>query len=150
VENVKKQRAFITADVEYITYRSMKYGSTQQNPATNELNFYNGINQGIKNIYRNGFNFKLGGEVKFNTVMFRLGGAYMTNPNKQSKELKSSRMMVSGGLGYRHKGMFIDATYVHQINKDVNFPYRLDQKPNTFAKVNGTVGTVMLTAGFKF
>lgn len=150
VENVKKQRAFISADIEYITYRSMRYSSQEENPTQDEQDHFEGISQGIKNIYKNAFNFRLGGEIKFNTLMFRLGGAYMGNPNKQSADLKSNRIMVSGGLGYRHKGVFVDLAYVHQMQRDVNFPYRLDDKPNTFADIRGTTGTVMVTAGFKF
>ena len=34
-------------------------------------------------------------------------------------------LLLSGGLGYRNKGMFIDLTYVHTISKDVDFSYRL-------------------------
>ncbi len=150
VENVKKQRAFITADIDYVTYRSMKFTSDNENPTGDEEAYFSTVSQNVKNIYRNTFNFKLGGELKLNTIMVRLGGAYMGNPNKDKSQLKSSRLMASGGLGYRHKGVFVDLTYVHHINREVNFPYRLDQKPNTFAPVNGTGGSVMLTAGFKF
>jgi long-subunit fatty acid transport protein len=150
VENVKKQRAFIAADVEYIMYRTMRYSSSQENPTTTERTYFEGLSQNIKEIYKNAFNFKLGGEIKFNTIMFRLGGSYMGNPNKSTSELQGNRISLSGGLGYRHRGMFFDVAYVHQLTKDVNFPYRLNDKPNTFAKINGTGGTVMVTAGFKF
>jgi long-subunit fatty acid transport protein len=150
VENVKKQRAFIAADIEYITYKSMKFSSQEENPNQAETNYYNALSNNIKNIYRNTFNFKLGGEIKLNTIMLRAGVAYMGNPNKDKDVLNSNRLLLSGGLGYRNKGFFIDATYVHSTLKDINFPYRLDQKANTFAGIKGTGGTVMFTAGFKF
>ncbi len=60
------------------------------------------------------------------------------------------RCFASGGVGYRNKGVFIDLTYVLGLNKDVNFPYRLPDKANTFATVNGTGGNIVLTLGTKF
>jgi hypothetical protein len=150
VENVKKQRAFVTADIDYVTYRSMQYSAADENASQSDKNYYKSVTQNIKNIYRNAFNFRAGGEVKLNTIMVRLGSAYLGNPNKSSSDLKSNRILLSGGLGYRNKGLFIDLTYVHQLTKEVSFPYRLNDKPNTFAPVNGTGGGVMLTTGFKF
>ena len=82
--------------------------------------------------------------------MARLGFAYYGNPYKDNADLKASRMNLSGGLGYRHKGIFIDLTYVHRINKDVNFPYRVSAPlSNTFANLKETNGNVLLTLGFK-
>jgi hypothetical protein len=150
-ENVKKQRAFIAADIEYITYKSMNFNATSESQdQQGSKKFYDATNSNIKAIYKNAFNFKVGGEVKFNTIMVRLGGAYFGNPNKEADVLKNNRVHLSGGLGYRHKGIFIDATYVHMMGKEVNFPYRLGDKPNTFANVKNTTGTVMFTVGTKF
>jgi hypothetical protein len=36
------------------------------------------------------------------------------------------------------------------MTNDVNFPYRLPDKANTFAAVKGTGGNIAVTAGFKF
>ena len=58
-------------------------------------------------------------------------------------------MQASGGIGYRNHGMFIDLTYVHNFNKDVNFPYRLTDKQNTYAMQQNTRGNVVMTVGFK-
>jgi hypothetical protein len=81
--------------------------------------------------------------------MTRLGFALFGNPYQESA-LKARRMNLSGGLGYRNKGVFLDLTYVHSLNKDVNFPYRLTDKANTFADIKGSNGNVLLTVGFKF
>lgn len=81
--------------------------------------------------------------------MARLGFAYYSSPYKD-KALKASRMNLSGGLGYRNKGVFVDLTYVHRINKDVNFPYRVNApRANTFATVKDNGGNVLLTFGVK-
>jgi hypothetical protein len=57
--------------------------------------------------------------------------------------------MTSGGIGYRNHGMFIDLTYAYTMNKDVNFPYRLNDVPNTFATTKNNRGNLLLTVGFK-
>ena len=81
--------------------------------------------------------------------MARLGFAYYTNPYKNA-ELKASKMLVSGGIGYRHKGFFIDLTDVHAFNKDVDIAYRLSDKNNTFASVNNQRGNLIASVGVKF
>lgn len=146
VEDVKKQRGFITADVEYVTNRSGRF-SAADNFESDE--YYNAVNAATKATYKNTFNFRAGGELKFNTVMARLGFAYLGNPYKESL-LKGGRMNLSGGLGYRHKGVFLDLTYVHSMQKDADFPYRLSDKANTYADIKNNTGNVLMTVGFKF
>jgi hypothetical protein len=81
--------------------------------------------------------------------MLRLGGAYYGSPYAE-KQLKADRIQATGGLGYRNKGYFIDLSYAHTFVKDVNFPYMLNDKANTFATQTGNRGNVALTIGFKF
>jgi hypothetical protein len=146
VEDVKQQKGFITADVEYVTYKSNRYKTAEEN---GDNSYYDGVNQGIKSYYKNALNFRVGGEIKFTTIMARAGFSYYTDPYKDS-ELKGNKMYLSGGLGYRNKGIFVDVTYVYGIANDVNFPYRLPDKANTFALVKGTGSNIAITTGFKF
>jgi hypothetical protein len=104
------------------------------------------VNKAMDNLYKNAFNFRLGGELKFNTYMFRLGGAYYGNPYKNEN---ASLYKVSGGVGYRNKGIFIDLTYVYSINKDIHYPYLLENKPNVPAAIKNTGGNIVATIGFK-
>jgi hypothetical protein len=144
-EDVRQQKGFITADVEYVTYKSNKFRNAED---YDDNGYYDAINETMKDYYKNAFNFRVGGELKFTTIMTRLGFAYYGNPYSD-KELKASKMYLSGGLGYRNAGIFIDLTYVHALQKDVNFPYRLPDKANTFATTKGGGGNIMLTLGFK-
>jgi hypothetical protein len=146
VEDIRKQKGFITADVEYVTYGSSRY-TTADN--TNDNSVYTNLNNAIKNIYKGAFNFRVGGEVKFKIFMARLGFAHYGKPYRD-KSLKARKMDVSGGLGYRNRGVFVDLTYVYSANKDVNFPYRLSDRENTFASLKENNGNVLLTVGFKF
>jgi hypothetical protein len=149
IEDVRKQKGFITADIEYVKHGSTGFHSTAEEPSDEELNYYKGLNSVIKNEYKGNFNFRLGGELKFNTIMARLGAAYYTNPYKDAA-LKANRFLLSGGLGYRHKGFFVDLTYVHAFNKDVDVAYRLQDKANTFASINSQRGNIALSFGLKF
>jgi hypothetical protein len=59
-------------------------------------------------------------------------------------------MNVSGGVGYRGAGIFVDVTYVYGLNRDVDFPYRLSDKANTFADIKNHNGSLLMTFGVKF
>jgi hypothetical protein len=142
---------FITGDIEYVTNTSSKYSfplDDNGNPV-NDDSYFDGVNSVIKTYYKNTFNFRLGGEYKVDELAFRIGGSYSTNPYS-SPDLKANRMTISGGLGYRKKGIFIDLTYVEAIQKDVNFPYRLGEKDNAYSTVKQYVGNVILSFGIKF
>jgi hypothetical protein len=146
VEDVTKQKGFITADVEYVTYGTSRFHSANDE---DDANYYNSVNDAVKLSYKSAFNFRVGGELKFNPFMARLGFAYYGNPY-DDPALKAHKMNVSGGLGYRGGGIFVDLTYVQSLNRDVNFPYRLSDKANSFADVRNNNGNVMLTFGVKF
>ncbi|MEO8406125.1 MAG: aromatic hydrocarbon degradation protein [Chitinophagaceae bacterium] len=145
IEDVRKQKGFLTADVEYVTYRSNRFRNGEDG---DDNGYYDGVNDAVKNYYKGALNFRVGGELKFTTIMTRLGFSYYGDPYKD-KELKGNKMYLSGGLGYRDAGIFIDLTYIYSIQKDISFPYRLPDKANTFANVNSNANSVMLTVGFK-
>lgn len=148
-KDIRRQRGFISADVEYVNYRGTRYSSANENSFDASLNnYYKLLNEIIKETYMGNINAKIGGELKFNTIMIRLGGAYYGSPYAD-KNLQVNRVIGSGGLGYRNKGMFIDFSYSHIMNKDVQFPYLLNDKPNTYATQTGNRGSLMFTIGFK-
>ena len=149
IEDVRKQKGFITADIEYTGYKTAGFYSPNEVPTAEEEDYYKSLNRVIKGQYKGNFNFRVGGELKFNIVMARLGFAYYTNPYKDA-ELKARKILVSGGIGYRHKGFFVDLTYVHSFNKDVDFAYRLSDKNNTFATVKNGRGNLVASVGVKF
>ncbi|HTD92668.1 MAG TPA: hypothetical protein VK644_02605, partial [Chitinophagaceae bacterium] len=149
IEDVRKQKGFITADVEYVTYKSNKFRDSEDyGGGGGNDTYYDAVNEVMKEYYKNAINFRVGGELKFTTLMTRLGFSYYGNPYAD-KSLKANKMYVSGGVGYRNTGMYIDLTYVQALQKDVNFPYRLPDKANTFATTKGSGGSIMLTVGFK-
>ena len=147
-KNIKKQRGFISADIEYVNYRGSRFFVADGDDYVGK-DYLKMVNTQVKGYNIGNLNIRLGGELKFNTIMFRLGGAFYGSPYKD-KDLKANRFLATAGIGYRNHGMFIDLAYVHSFNKDVVFPYRLNDKPNTFAEQTGSRANVMLTVGFKF
>ncbi|ULQ57200.1 aromatic hydrocarbon degradation protein [Flavihumibacter rivuli] len=148
VADTRQQKGFLSADLEYVTYSSNRYRTSEDlNGSSQE--YYDAVNNVIREVYKGALNFRLGGELKFNTIMARAGFSYYGNPYADS-ELNGKRMYMSGGLGYRDKGFFIDLTYAHRLTDDVSFPYRLPDKANTFSEIRGSGGNVVLTAGIKF
>ncbi|HTI94202.1 MAG TPA: hypothetical protein VL727_26595 [Puia sp.] len=149
-QEAKQQKGFITADLEYITTGSPHYGAPSNDDGSDGDNsYYNAVNQAIRNSYKGSFSARLGGEIKLNTFMVRAGGAYYTSPY-EGQGLKADRAMLSAGVGYRNKGYFVDLTYVLAFNRDIDVPYRLSDKANTYAALKETGGMVLLTTGIKF
>ena len=148
IHDVTKQKAFITADLEYVTNGTTKYSVTDGG-TTDDENYYKQLNQIIKDRYKGAVNVRVGGEMKFNTWMVRAGFAHYGNAYRE-EALKNSRTLLSGGLGYRNHGMFIDLTYVHAFLSDISQPYVLMDKPNTFAESKNNRGNIVATVGFKF
>jgi hypothetical protein len=147
VRDVTKQKGFLSADIEYVNYTWNRFATVDP---TDDPNYFTDLNSTVDDIYRGAFNFRLGGELKFNTIMTRLGFAYYGNPY-ENPDLSARRMLLSGGLGYRNKGIFVDLTYVHQLIRDINFPYLLEApRVSNFAQLNQTTGQATLTFGVKF
>jgi hypothetical protein len=150
IEDVRKQKGFLTADIEFVNYKASSYSTAQGGDNSQSTKDYlKSLNKAIDNAYKAALNCRVGGELKFTTIMVRLGGAYYGNPYKNLAGEKGSRFQLSGGLGYRDKGFFIDLAYVHTMGKDVHFPYRLQSAALTGASIKNTGGNAVLTVGFK-
>ncbi len=149
VEDVTKQRGFISADIEYVRHNGTKFSSDAEEPTQDEKTYYKQLNGVIKDIYKGNINVRVGGEVKFNTVMGRLGFGYYGNPYRDAPS-KANKMILSGGLGYRNKGFFVDVTYAHLITKDFDIPYRLQNAETVYADTRQQSGNVVATIGVKF
>jgi hypothetical protein len=139
---------FISADLEFVNYAATHfYANTYDEASTN---YYNAVNATIKSVYKNNVNFKVGSEVKLNgNWMLRAGTAYYGSPYKD-ETIKAAHWSVSGGIGYRTNKHFIDVTIVNTATKDAIFPYRLNDKPNTYASVTGNKFMFNIGYGIRF
>ena len=145
LEDVQSQKGFVTADVEYVDYTSVAFHDVSNDASA--ADYYNNLNKTLDQLYKSTVNVRLGGEMKLNTFMVRLGGAYYGNPYQSQS---SDVVKVTGGVGYRNRGIFLDLAYVYSMYKDVDFPYRLQDKPNVPAIIKNNGGNIVATIGFKF
>ncbi|MEN9697545.1 MAG: hypothetical protein RLZ56_966 [Bacteroidota bacterium] len=139
---------FISADLEVVNYAGTRYFSNTYDEAS--TNYYDNLNATIRAIYKNNVNFKLGSEIKLNTNwMLRAGTAYYGSPYKD-ESIKASHWTISSGIGYRTNHHFIDFTVVNTTTKDAIFPYRLNDKPNTYASYTGNRLMFNIGYGIRF
>jgi hypothetical protein len=152
IEDVRKQKGFLTADIEFVNYKASSFnvssdGDVEESEQSKE--YLKSLNKAIDNAYKAALNFRVGGELKFTTLMVRLGAAYYGNPYKDLVGEKGNRFLVTGGLGYRDKGFFIDLGYAYTMGKDIHVPYRLQNAAFRGASIKNTGGNAVLTFGFK-
>ena len=139
---------FISADLEVVNYAGTRFYSNTYDQASTD--YYNNINTTIKAIYKNNVNLKIGSELKLSpNWMIRAGAAYYGSPYKD-ENIKASHFNLSGGLGYRTNKHFIDFTIVNVSSKDGIFPYRLNDKPNTYAAYTGNKLVFSIGYGIRF
>jgi hypothetical protein len=81
--------------------------------------------------------------------MLRLGGAYYSNPYSQSG-IKADRLYLSTGLGYRVQAFFADLAYTMVMDRNIDVPYRLADKANSYATLRETGGALLFTIGMKW
>ena len=140
------QYGFITADVEFVDYASMKYnyGQGYENESA-------AINSVIQNTYKSALNVRVGAEAKLKDVAIRAGVAYYGSPYKNSS-MDASRLNISGGVGYRAKNWFMDAAFVRAMQTIKELPYTLNRATANVqsAQIQNGVSSVLLTFGFKF
>jgi len=111
--------------------------------------YYDAVNQAIKETYKGTWSARLGGEIKLDKWMLRAGGAYYSNPYNQPG-IKADRLYLSTGLGYRVKAFFADLAYTMMVDRNIDVPYRLADKSNSYASLRETGGSLLFTIGMKW
>ena len=145
--NTKNQKGFVTGDLEYVTTHDPHFNTS--NPDQGGPNPYDPENESIKENYKGTIGARIGGELKLDKYFIRAGGAYYSNPYRQSGQ-KADKLYLSTGLGYRVKAFFVDLAYVMDLTHNIDFPYRLADKVNTAASLHQTAGNILLTFGMKW
>lgn len=125
----------VSADIEFVDYASMRIN---QDSYTDD----------VKANYKGAFNFRLGGEYKLDSqFLVRAGFNYQSSPYE---DYDSSRQQATAGLGYRINNVYVDLTYLNQMQKQEYVAYSSYTNPATAAKIDNKRNTVLLTLGVKF
>ena len=131
---------FITGDVEFVDYTSAQIKTIDFRETED--------NQEIANRFRSVVNFRLGGELRFDELRLRGGYSYLADPYEDS-EFDRSIQSITGGVGYRSRGFFMDLGIVYRTSQDVITPYTLQEnQPVAESDLSNT--TAVLTFGFNF
>ncbi len=134
------QTGLLSVDYELMDYRDARFRASGYS--------FMEQNNSIRDKYRATGNLRVGTEIRFNPFSLRLGYALYGSPFKD-QSLMSSKQHISGGIGYRHDGLFIDLAYVRTMFQEKYYLYNSYFNPNP--SINQiTSGSIMLTIGTKF
>jgi hypothetical protein len=136
---------FITADVEMVNYSGAKYSSDISGIS------FSSDNEKINALYQNTFNYRLGGEYRFNSFRARAGYSFMPDPFKSEQNGVSRQITsLSGGLGYRGKKFYADFALVFSQGKNSYRPYSINSIDSPLVTLENKTTFGMLTLGFPF
>lgn len=159
--------AIISADYEYRPYQSASTKFDNGESITD-------INGDIKTDYESTNIIRVGAEYRFNNhLSARLGYAYESSPTtttaknsetviytstpndtgtNPSYTLDNSTQYITCGLGYRYKGFYADAAYVHKSYSSDFHPFTANSYTPTQQpmEINSKSNQIVLTVGFRF
>lgn len=142
-----KKSGFISADIEYVNYASMKLKG-KQGSLENE-------NTSIKNLYKSVVSFRVGGEWRLKTFRLRAGYNYQPSPYNQS-EIDRKIQTYSAGFGFRFRKFYTDLTASYKQYNSIYAPYVLDNPNNepyldtNYADIQNDNLNFILSLGFFF
>jgi len=136
-----KKLAVIGVDYEFVNYRNtlLRGESTDDFAGTNTL---------IKTKYSAGQNLRIGGELKLNPIMIRLGYNMQGSPFGDVFSGSFVRNTFSAGIGFRSKKSFYCDLVVYKTLSQED--YYLYTTLNTKATLKYNSTTAAVTFGFKF
>jgi hypothetical protein len=129
------QKGFLTGTIEYVGYGGMRVSTNTLNANDNSA-FRNDNRREIQDTYTSGVNVRLGGEVRAGVFRARAGVAYIGDPYRiRLDDIDRTKLLFSGGIGYRSDRFFVDATAVYNSYKSAFTPYVLNNR-NDYASVD--------------
>ena len=142
-------RGFVNADIEYLDYKNNEFDFTKHSSDPVEGTNTQEVNGEIDDALGSSTNLRLGTELAYETLRFRLGFALSSSPYVNESETASS---WSTGVGFRGEGFFIDLGY---RRSSVTEGYNAYTVPNAeerdgLAVVDTDYGKVVATLGFTF
>jgi hypothetical protein len=136
---------FITADVEMINYAGAKYSSDISGIS------YSSDNENINSLYQNTFNYRVGGEYRFESFRARAGYSFMPDPFKSEQNgIGRQISSISGGLGYRGTKFYADLALVFSQGNNSYRPYRINSIDSPLVTLENKTTLVVLTLGIPF
>lgn len=133
--------ATISAGYEYVDYSSARLDAYDYK--------FMDENDEIRRGFQAAHNLRAGAEVRLGTVYLRAGGQHLMSPFSDTRNNAES-WIYSGGLGFRSKRFYCDASYSYSTRSDVIGMYSYQPGTNEVALNEVKGNNVMATFGFKF
>jgi len=142
-------KGFVNADIEYLDFKNNEFDFTRYSTDPSEGTFTQEVNGDIDERLGSATNLRLGTELAYEALRFRVGYAISSSPYTNEDETSSS---WSAGLGFRGTGFFIDLGY---RRSNVTEGYNAYAVPGAEARdglatVDTDYGKVAATIGFTF
>jgi len=136
---------FLSADIEMVNYAGANYSE-----GISGISFESD-NEQIDELYQNTFNYRLGGEFRYNNFRARAGFSYMPNPFKTEQNGVNRQLTsLSTGIGYRNKSFYVDAAFVFSQGKSTYRPYTINSAESPLVMLTNKTSFGMITIGFPF
>ncbi len=135
------KRGFISGDVEFVDYQSMKVKS-------NDVVADGDDNSVISSVYNSVINYRLGVEYRIENLRLRAGYAFYADPFKSSS-IDVTQSALTFGVGYRSQDFFADVALVNQNQNEVYAPYNVSSN-QPIVNVDHNNTTISATFGFNF
>jgi len=139
-----KKLGVVSGEVEYVGYGRMNFKDNADNAFT-----FDQQSQLDQN-FRDAFNVKVGGELRFGVARLRAGYNFLGDPYN-TYTLDMSTKIVSFGAGMRGARFFADANFRRTAQSTSYTPYELPNETEyASVLINGNVNTLSLTVGALF
>ena len=119
---------FITGEVEYIAYNSMKLSDYE------DITLFSADNSTINTLYKSVLNLKFGAEFRYQNFYARGGYAYNPNPVREIDFIDRSISHITGGLGLSFEQYSFDFSLVNTRYRSGNSPYSTQLDANGYGK----------------
>ncbi len=138
---------FLTADVEYVDYSSIRFSNDDDDGFGN---YFSGVNSRIDDLYRSAVNYKFGAEGRYEVFRLRAGYAVSANPY-QNSNLDAKINTVTLGAGVRLQKYYADIAFTHTSGKSQYSPYTFeDASYDPIVDLDSKQNNVMFTVGYNF
>jgi hypothetical protein len=111
-------------------------------------------NDAIDNKYTASHNIRVGGELRFDNLRFRVGAFHSTSPFKSaykgSTSTDLSKTGITAGFGIRQEKYFIDFAVAHTETGSFLRPYSMDSQVVDGITYNEKDNRLLVTFGFNF
>lgn len=138
----------VSADYEYVNYSLAEINPRDKSFQSDFID----ANYAIGTKYGPSHNFRIGGELRYDNLRFRLGTSIYGTPFKSGftdKDTDQSRKSINGGMGIRHNNIYFDVGYSYTKSGAFSGVYSVD---NAITGANQTTfdHRLMFTFGFNY